>query len=262
MRTPKIGAILLVGCAVLYASIQPTLNERFGLNLPSIRSISGENVSVDDESAKGAQRSADRSPSLAEAADSATDAGNEPSTDATIKSSSGDKTDKASKAEKSASRKTNSDRPLQPAPRPPPKAAAKPVETSDAELRYGLLKEISGENYVSPAGLLYAPGSREGHRLEHLKRHTVDDPGRPGKHGVFDGGMEGALKTIDGAYDRALKGQRTTTKQDRNRTVYTVDMGKRVGYVGGREGGERRKPMARRVTIVVEGKRFITAYPL
>ena len=127
---------------------------------------------------------------------------------------------------------------------------------------YGLLREVALDRYLSPAGLLYTRGSAEGHRLEHLRRHTKDDPGRPGKHGVFDGQMEGALKTVDQAYERAKTGQRTTEKRDKARTIYTVDMGKRVGYVGGREGNRKRKPMARRVRLVLEGTRVITAYPL
>jgi hypothetical protein len=129
-------------------------------------------------------------------------------------------------------------------------------------LLHGLLREISFDRFISPAGLLYTPGSAEGHRLEHLRRHTKDDPGRPGSHGVFDGEMEGALKTIDRAYERAKKNQRTTKSVDGDRTIYTVDMGGRIGYVGGRDGGRKRKPMARRVRMVLEGNRVITAYPM
>lgn len=136
------------------------------------------------------------------------------------------------------------------------------IEAADESLRYGLLREVGNERFISPAGLMYTPGSAEGHRLEHLRRHTADHPGRPGKHGVFDGGMEGALKTIDQAYENAKAGKRTTKKNDQRRTIYLVDMGKRVGFVGGRDGNRQRKPMARRVQLVLEGNRVITAYPL
>ncbi|EMI21594.1 hypothetical protein RMSM_01481 [Rhodopirellula maiorica SM1] len=80
---------------------------------------------------------------------------------------------------------------------------------SESELKYGLLREVSEDRYLSPAGLQYTPGSAEGHRLEHLRRHTKDDPSRPGSHGVFDGDMEGALKTIDQAYVKAKQGTKT-----------------------------------------------------
>jgi hypothetical protein len=74
--------------------------------------------------------------------------------------------------------------------------------------------------------------------------------------------MEGALQTIDLAYQRAKAGQRTTTEVDGERTIHTVDLGKRIGYVGGSEGRRRRNPMARRVRLVLEGKYVVTAFPL
>lgn len=133
---------------------------------------------------------------------------------------------------------------------------------ADSELLYGILREVSRDRYLSPQGLQYTPGSAEGHRLEHLRRHTKDDPGRPGRHGVFDGDMQGALKTIDRAYERAKKGQQTTKSTDDGRTIYTVDMGSRVGFVGGAEGSRKRNPMARRVRLVLDGTYVITAYPM
>ena len=152
---------------------------------------------------------------------------------------------------------------------PGPKVVATPTaEASDEssvvveDLLYERLRDLGNERYLSTAGVLYTRGSAEGHRLEHLRRHTADQPSRPGKHGVFDGEMPGAIKTIDLAYEKAQAGQRTSVQKDRDRTVYTVDMGRRVGYIGGREGNRRRKPMARRVRMVMEGNRLITAYPL
>lgn len=141
-----------------------------------------------------------------------------------------------------------------------PTAEAGKGETGD--LLHGILREVSSKRYISPQGLLYTPGSAEGHRLNHLERHTKDAPSRPGSHGVFDGEMAGALLTIDRAYDRAKKNQKTTKKVDDGRTIYTVDMGGRVGFVGGRDGKRKRNPMARRVRIVLDGNRVITAYPM
>lgn len=134
--------------------------------------------------------------------------------------------------------------------------------SADNDNLYGMLRDVGRNTYLSPAGLRYTPGSAEGHRLDHLKRHTKDDPERPGSHGVFDGGMEGALQSIDNAYERAKKGQRTTTKNDDGRTIHTVQMDGRVGFVGGREGNRKRKPMATRIRIVLDGDRVITAYPM
>jgi hypothetical protein len=74
--------------------------------------------------------------------------------------------------------------------------------------------------------------------------------------------MEGALKTIDLAYERAKKNQKTTKSSEDGRTIYTVDMGKRIGFVGGQSGRRKRNPMARRVKLVLSGNRVITAFPL
>jgi len=150
-----------------------------------------------------------------------------------------------------------------PAVKPAALVGDKPVvDTRERELVHGLLRDLGNERYLSPAGLLFTRGGAEGHRLDHLERHTRDDPTRPGKHGVFDGGMPGALKTIDRAYDRAKAGERTTKEIDQGRTIYTVDLGGRVGYVGGRVGNRQSKPMARRVRIVLDKDRVITAYPM
>jgi hypothetical protein len=129
-------------------------------------------------------------------------------------------------------------------------------------LLYGLLSDQGGKRYLSPAGLLYVPGSQEGHRLRHVERHVTDDPTRPGSHGVFDGGMPGALATIDQAYVKAQSGAQTTKREEDGRTIYTVDLGSRIGFVGGSEGKRRRNPMARRVRIVLDKNRVITAYPM
>lgn len=136
------------------------------------------------------------------------------------------------------------------------------VAPVQADLRYGLLQPLDADRFRSPAGLIYGPGSAEGHRLQHLQRHTADRPDRPGPHGVFDGGMPQALRTIDEAYRLAISNTRTATRRDRGRTIHTVDLEKRVGYVGGRDGARRGKPAARSVRIVLEGNRVITAYPM
>jgi len=148
------------------------------------------------------------------------------------------------------------------APSSPAADVASPATANAAAPLYGLLTEEGNERYRSPAGLLYTRGSQEGHRLKHLERHVADDPDRPGPHGVFDGGMPGALATVDAAYRQALAGSKTTRKDEDRRTVYTIDLGKRVGFVGGSEGQRRRNPIAKRVRLVLEQDRVITAYPL
>ncbi|MFG0254149.1 MAG: hypothetical protein ACF787_03480 [Rhodopirellula sp. JB053] len=241
-----------------YTVLRPAINEATGWNLPSIAQEDNA-VRKDDNVAKRVDDQPTRSSRASDAAESR---------DANLKDSSA--TVAAAQRSSTSNAKTETtqrgplaDRMSSSNAKSDSTSQNKPTSTdADESLKYGLLREVGRDRYISPAGLMYTPGSAEGHRLEHLRRHVSDQPGRPGKHGVFDGGMEGALKTIDKAYENAKAGKRTTKKTDKGRTIYTVDMGKRVGFVGGREGNRRRKPMARRVQLVLEGNRVITAYPL
>ncbi|KAA1261823.1 hypothetical protein LF1_43830 [Rubripirellula obstinata] len=225
----KAGGIAVIVLAGIYSLVAPQLNTRFGWDLPAISADAQGNVRLaeKDSSRTGEPSSGDRSSTG--------------KTSGTYQPSDSSKT-------KSPAKSKPSD--------------GKEIEGQTDDLLHGLLKEVSSNRYQSPEGLLYTPGSAEGHRLNHLERHTKDMPSRPGSHGVFDGEMAGALKTIDRAYQRAKKNQKTTKKVDDGRTIYTVDMGGRVGYVGGRDGKRRRNPMARRVRIVLDGNRVITAYPM
>lgn len=225
-------AVLIGG----YTMFRPAINQATGWNLPAI-------ANRDDRPNR----------------DAAVAQGTETRTDEIVQSSPAKSSPAKSSPAKSVSSKTAKASGNQTSATKP--AAATP-SGADASLKYGLLQEISRDRFMSPEGLLYTPGSAEGHRLEHLRRHTADQPTRPGKHGVFDGGMEGALKSIEKAYQKAKAGQRTTKQVDGKRTIYTVDMGKRIGFVGGREGNQKRKPMARRLRMVLEGNRVITAFPL
>lgn len=290
----KAGGVAILVLAGIYSFAAPTLNARFGWNLPQIKTDSQGNVRLADSSAARTDRNqnsgqADRSESKVAMPDQVAV---EATVDAGQATKSNSKTDSQTK-KKDSPATTQDDKPTSPktkssrgpladrirtsksnssdqargppqSPRAGTGTGTKGTGTNGAteDLRYGLLREVSRDRYLSPAGLQYTPGSAEGHRLEHLRRHTKDMPGRPGSHGVFDGEMEGALKTIDRAYDRAKKGQRTTKQVDGNRTIYTVDMGGRVGFVGGRDGKRKRNPMARRVRLVLEGNRVITAFPL
>ncbi|NND96710.1 MAG: hypothetical protein HKN47_05205 [Pirellulaceae bacterium] len=254
MGRKSAGGIAVVVLVAIYSFAQPQLNDRFGWNLPGLRQDGRGQIVLDDDKQKTATSASSTRRDRVDVSkpnDSNTaTVGNSPkptgplagrmnSTATSNKTQSGSTTSRGSPGE------------------------SKPSEVSsrDGDLLYGLLRETSPKRYLSPAGLMYTPGSAEGHRLEHLRRHTKDDPNRPGSHGVFDGGMEGTLKTIDLAYERAKKNQKTTKRVDDDRTIYTVDMGGRVGYVGGRTGQQRRNPMARRVQLVLEGTRVITAYP-
>jgi hypothetical protein len=152
-----------------------------------------------------------------------------------------------------------SDQPLNGTPATP--TAKRQSERQNSDL--GELREIGSDVYLSSAGLKYRPGSREGHRLKHILLHSKDQPNRPGSHGVFHGGREGTLKTIDQAYVIARSpGPRVQKKTEGPRTVLTVDLGRNIGYVGGQNGRRQGNPEVRHVRLVLEGTNLITAFPL
>ena len=134
----------------------------------------------------------------------------------------------------------------------------------NAESRPGQFKEIRNNVFESTAGLIYVPGSADGHRLRHVMKHAKDDPDKP-VHGVFigDGDRNIVFALIDEAWLARLKGGKNVRKQNQgDRTVYTVRMNQRVGYVGGSEGKRQKYPECRYIRIVVEKDNVvISAYP-
>ena len=126
------------------------------------------------------------------------------------------------------------------------------------------LKETppGSESYLSPQGLRYTRGSQEGHRLKHLERHLADQPNRPGKHGVFQGDMLQVLKWLDDAYARGKRKARGTRERTEDgRTIYEVSFDDVVGYIGGQVGKREGNPQCKKIRLVVEGNRVITAFP-
>tara|TARA_R110002111_G_scaffold259308_1_gene329279 strand:+ start:83477 stop:84307 length:831 start_codon:yes stop_codon:yes gene_type:complete len=148
--------------------------------------------------------------------------------------------------------------------RPPPGNTSK-TSAGQSQPELGQLRDLGGKVWESAAGLKYGPGSQEKHRLLHIMRHAEDQPQRPGKHGVFsgEGDRKKILALIDEAYLQALKGGRqVATKKEGDRTVYTVDMGRSVGFIGGQVGNRQGKPSATKIRLVLEGTNVITAFPL
>ncbi len=252
------GLLLLVVAVVVYSVVQPGLNARFGWNLPGLQQPDAVVAKPGAASSEATGRLQD-----GRRKESTRDTADEPFDDAALVSDSPQAEATLPSDGPLASPRRQAPAAVQPAETTPsPRATQSDQRAARGELRYGLLADEGGERYRSPAGLLYTRGSQEGHRLKHLERHVVDNPSRPGSHGVFDGGMEGALATVDQAYRRALAGARTTKQEEDGRVIYTVDLGKRVGFVGGRDGQRQKHPLARRVRLVLEQDRVITAYPM
>ncbi len=127
----------------------------------------------------------------------------------------------------------------------------------------GLLTKVGREAYQSPAGLRYTRGSQHGHRLNHLMAHARDEPNRVGQHGVFDSDNPATVvRLVDEAYEQAQSGSNVKTEHEKGRTIYTIDLGRRIGYIGGQSGNRRHRPAAEHLKLVVQEDRLITAFPV
>ncbi|MCC6508599.1 MAG: hypothetical protein IT423_05805 [Pirellulaceae bacterium] len=296
-KLPVKWAVALLVMLVTYAIVQPIVNSRLGWSLPSIAQLLGEpEAKPKGKTAAQKQNSDTGSAPPTVAIDSSNpdssnpeSSGTESSDTESARTQSSGTNSKAVTEKPSANSSAKS--PVKPAAKPAEKSSesksvdGQPSGTSnsktasssapsvaksagesqgaaDRDLLYGILKETGRERYVSKAGLQYSPGSEEGHRLKHLERHLRDMPDRPGKHGVFDGDMSQALKWIDDAYARGQRGAKGVRKQvEDGRTVYEAPFDKPIGFIGGREGGRAGHPPAKRLRLVVEDSRFITAFP-
>jgi len=128
----------------------------------------------------------------------------------------------------------------------------------------GELKPIGKNVFRSSAGLIYRPGSREGHRLKHILKHAEDDLQKP-VHGVFAGDRDAILRWIDLAWIQAKAGgKRVRKRNERGRTAWTVNLQEKIGFVGGKRGRSKNQPACRYLRLVLEedGKTVVTAYPV
>jgi hypothetical protein len=144
--------------------------------------------------------------------------------------------------------------PAKPTPaKPTPAPATPPVE----------LKKIGPDTWLSPAGLKYQGRDPEGStRVDHVLRHARDIPDRDGSHGVFDGGPDAVFGIIDEAWRNVEKKKLRPTIEG-GRSLYTVPMGRRIGYLGGRAGASQGHPPLIKIFLVIETgtKNVITAFP-
>ena len=141
----------------------------------------------------------------------------------------------------------------------PSKTTSTPNKQSVAKFA---LRDVGNKVLVSPAGLRYGPGSREGHRTLHVLKHAKDAPDRP-IHGVFEGDRDTIFATIDEAYLLSKRRDRAVKVEDSgSRKVYTVNLRRRIGFIGGRAGKRDNHPAAKGLRLVLEDKDVITAFPI
>lgn len=179
-----------------------------------------------------------------------------------IAAMAGNEAPKPSKASKTTEPKVTETKSTESKSTPSSRTTAGPKQ-ADEDYKFRILKSIGRDRYESPAGLIYAPGSEEGHRLAHIARHLEDQPDRPGSHGVFDGDMASFLIAIDDAYKRArghAKG--TKSRVEDGMTVIEAPFDQTIGYLGGSEGARKKNPKLKKMRLVVRDRNLITAFPI
>jgi hypothetical protein len=127
------------------------------------------------------------------------------------------------------------------------------------------LKEVGRNRFESPAGLLYTMGGGGEHRIEHVMRHSQDMADRPA-HGVFigNGDRDTVLKLIDDAWELAeAKSAKAKYEKSRGNDAWTVNMGRKVGFDGGRKGKKNGGKSLNSIKLILaNGNQVITAYPV
>lgn len=262
---PAKWAVAIIAALIVYVLLQPRLNQWFGWNLPSVASLTG------DEPAKTQpKKKADAKPSSASKSNKSQAATDYPELESTAPEQK--KPEQKKPEQKSPDKPKASSDPNNP---PPSKSKASSNGTessktsgsatkskSPSQSVEDYLKEVGKNRFESPAGLIYKPGSEEGHRLKHIERHLKDIPDRPGSHGVFDGSMVEFLIAIDDAVTRAkrkLKG--TSMEEDDGAMVYEAAFDKPIGFLGGETGKRKKNPKVKKMRVVIQDDAVITAFP-
>lgn len=254
---PTKWAIIIVAILIAYVVAQPRLNDWFGLNLPSLTSLVGDDSAQKKPAPKDSPKQSSVPSKQSAERNKSSDAKDQSSRppDATERSES-ESSKRESNKSTTANKPDNTGKPNS--------ASSKRLESSTKQSAkvHGILTSIGNDRFESPNGLIYGPGSEQGHRIKHIERHLADDPGRPGSHGVFDGSLDEFLIAIDDAYLRAKRGEKgTTRKEEDNTTIYEASFSKPIGFQGGIEGGKRKHPKLKKLRIVVRGNSLITAFP-
>jgi RHS repeat-associated protein len=136
-------------------------------------------------------------------------------------------------------------------------------EASAATRTLGQLRQVAQGVWESTAGLRYGQDFIYGNRVQHVLRHAVNDSTRA-IHSVFSGGRTQVLPVIDEAWQSVQQGVNVTSVAFQgDRTVYIINMGRTVGYVGGQTGAATGYPTTSYIQLVVQGaNELITAFPV
>ncbi len=284
---PPKWALGIIGLLIGYWLLQPVANRTFGWNLPTLVQIVNNEVGtvenkptvkaekksapavVAKNDGKSTTETSTAQPNSQPPPQPKSQAKSQPQTKPpTNTQTSSSTTAKSSDAKQPSANGTVTKKPSTTSAQAS-NAIKKSPDASEPELKsnkpgptFGYLKSVGRDRFESPEGLVYAPGSEEGHRLKHIARHIEDIPDRPGSHGVFEGSMADFLETIDQGYQRASsKAKGTKTRDEDGMTIMEITFDKKIGFVGGSEGRRKGNPSTKRLRIVLNGDRVITAFP-
>ena len=146
---PARWAIAILVAAIAYVVLQPKLNQWFGWSLPSAAAMLGQE----------APATKSKQPPITKPDASAN-----------------------TKLDSASSNKTAPPKPSNPKPAPQKPTLANGTDATSSktssgsktssndseDLKFRFLKPLGRDRYESPAGLIYTPGSEEGHRLKHI----------------------------------------------------------------------------------------------
>jgi hypothetical protein len=260
--SPK-ATVILIAVVVFYIVLRPTLSNWLGIPLPAL--IEQEPVvdagpapvapraPLDANAEEDIHRADNPVPDASIHADSNQTQGFPPADAASRKSEPAPPVDAETSASQPPTPPSAKPSPRSTSPRGPPAAPAR---------KLGQLTDLGRGRFRSTAGLIYEDAGSE-HRIDHVLRHAVDDPSRP-VHGVFSGEREQILAVIDEGWQLAQSGRppKVETEEQGDRTVYIIDLGRKIGFMGGQAGKRRNFPACRHLQLVLEGNGVITAYPV
>ena len=231
--------LTLVLAVVAYPYVRPTIEKATGWELPVI----GEELEAKNDP-------------------NADDSGSLPGEEAARRDSNADATNPIAKSNDPSNGRSKGSRSSTNPSQPKTTSGSKANSSTAKSAPNFELKDIGRNQFLSPAGLVYAMGPRGEHRVDHVMRHATDDKSRP-VHGVFDGDRQKILSTIDEGYELVKSGSnRVKSSREGDRVEYTINMNRKIGFEGGQSGKRKRYPSLKKLKLILQDKKYVvTAYP-
>ncbi|MFF9280469.1 hypothetical protein [Streptomyces griseosporeus] len=120
-----------------------------------------------------------------------------------------------------------------------------PVLVHNASCPIGF-RNLGGDRFQSPAGLIYGPRNAREHRLDHVMEHARPDPTKP-THSVYSNPDQGSILAL---IDEGWLKRGAHVPGDP--AAFVVDMGRAIGTLGEQK---------LRIVVVPGTTRVVTAYP-